>query len=335
MKINSSNSLQFQLIEKIKRNLPANTLMAEEIADLLGVSSDSVYRRIRGETALTIDEVYKLCTHYKISFDSLCSGESDVVSFQYDSFHFSETGFKKYLVSIRDHLKQISATPGTQIIYLAEDLPLFYYFKYHELVAFIMYYWMKSLIGVPNFENKKFDPNIISPELFEIGSEICDLYFESSSVEIWTDGTIDSLIKQIEYCWESGHFVEKQDALTICQQLKNEIDFVQTLASRGNKLNISVPDKQTGNYQLFQCELGTGNNCILIANGENKAVYITHHTFNKLLTTNKGFCTETEEWLNGLIRKSILLSGTSEKQRYQFFNGLQKKLDQLVEKING
>jgi hypothetical protein len=52
-----------------------------------------------------------------------------------------------------------------------------------------------------------------------------------------------------------------------------------------------------------------------------------------MVTTNTGFCDETENWLKNLIRKSIPISGVSEKQRFRFFKMMNDKLARLQERI--
>ena len=76
-----------------------------------------------------------------------------------------------------------------------------------------------------------------------------------------------------------------------------------------------------------------GNNCVMAQMGETKGAYISYHTFNVMLTTNPGFCHETDLWLKNLIRKSNLISGVAEKQRYRFFKRVDESLKKLVNKI--
>ena len=62
--------LQQQLFQFIKTKLPAEASVADEVAKLLGISSDSAYRRMRAEKQITFEELYKLTLHYKISLTS-------------------------------------------------------------------------------------------------------------------------------------------------------------------------------------------------------------------------------------------------------------------------
>ena len=63
--------IQNHFINRFKEVLPPGVGLAEEIADVLGVSIDSSYRRIRGETELTIEEIYKISKKYAISIDQV------------------------------------------------------------------------------------------------------------------------------------------------------------------------------------------------------------------------------------------------------------------------
>ncbi len=59
-KSNSSKSEQFiqdNFINYLKKALPPGLGLAEELADILKISIDSAYRRLRGETEFTIIEI--------------------------------------------------------------------------------------------------------------------------------------------------------------------------------------------------------------------------------------------------------------------------------------
>ena len=56
-----ASELQQELFQVIKKNIPANVSATDEIARVLDVSVDSVYRRMRGEKTISLDELHKLC----------------------------------------------------------------------------------------------------------------------------------------------------------------------------------------------------------------------------------------------------------------------------------
>lgn len=334
MSTSTITSAQVEFIQKIKQSLQPSLSLVDELADLLQVSTDSAYRRIRGETALTFDEIVLLCNHFQLSFDSFTSSTSGSVTFKYNPINEDEASFERYLRNILNDLRKIQSFEQKQITFAAEDIPIFHHFRFNELTAFKIFYWNKSILNSPLLEGKKFDPAVIDTELVNAAREILDLYTEIASIEIWSDDTVNSTLKQIEFYWEAGVFRSKEDALLICSQVEEMIEGIKKQAELSSKFAIEDRiNSPANNFMLYNSELMIGNNCILVNLGSNKAAYLSHHTFNAMVTTHHGFCNDTDLWLKNLTRKSILISGVAEKQRYQFFRKIEDKLQQLRDKI--
>ena len=62
-------------------------------------------------------------------------------------------------------------------------------------------------------------------------------------------------------------------------------------------------------------------------------VYLSVHTFNKIITLNRKFIKETNIWLENLKKKSGLISGISQINRYKFFKSALDKVERLYDKI--
>jgi hypothetical protein len=321
---------QVKFIERIKQALPPSLSLVCELADLLEISTDSAYRRIRSETTFSFDEIVKLCNHYKISFNSFCQNESGSVNFKYTMLQNSIDSFKGYISGMLNDMKRINHAQEKEIIYAAEDIPIFHDFKFPELAAFKMFYWMKSVLNVPEFEGKKYDPSLVDASIMADGKEMLDIYVKTPCTEIWNDRTISSIIKQIDYYYESGLFVGKADALRLCDVVAGALNDIQGQAERSTKASVAGYEN---NFTLYKSDVEMGNNCILVNANGIKSVYLRHYTFNNMQTTNSAFCDETEQWMKGLMKKSILISGVSEKQRYQYFSSCQNKINDLKNKI--
>ncbi len=326
----NEDNVQIKFLDQIKNFLPPSKALVDELSDILDISSDSAYRRIRGETSLSIQEVSVLCTHYKISFD-LFTENTENITFSFDEMHDSP-GFYKYLSVIREDMEQIAKAGNKSIIYAAIDIPIFHHFKYPELSAFKMFYWMKAVTNVEALKDKKFSISHVSEELAEIGKRIYELYINIPSIEIWTEETINSLIKQIEFFWDSGNFSTKEDALIICEQTKAEINTLQKQAEVSNKI-INGTGKENNEFTLYHSDIEIGNNCIFTKKGEIENIYLSVHAFNKIVTGNPKFVKNTKIWLNNLMKKSNLISGVSQKHRYKFFKKATEKIDRLYNKI--
>jgi hypothetical protein len=338
--------IQSVFLNGIKDIIPSHTSLVNELSDILEISMDSAYRRIRGETLLTIDEVSKLCAHYNISFDALANLKAGMVSFSYLPLEPLAANFALYHQNLRNEISKIAAAKESNIIYACQDLPLFHHYRHPDLANFKVFYWKRSIMNIPEMANQKFGSHTIFADLIETGQAIVKAYAKVPSVEIWTDNTIQSTIKQIRFYWDSGVFETKEDAIRVCAALKNEMEGIQLNAEYGSKL-INKQMNETGenhsedekviepgtNFQLYVSEIEVTNNCVLVNIENLQSVYLGHFSFSTMSTRNEVYCKKTESWLNNLMRKSTLISGVAEKQRYQFFKNIYEKIESVVNEI--
>jgi hypothetical protein len=332
----NERTVQSEFLQRLKQSIPANHSLVDELADLLEVSTDSAYRRIRGETALTIDEVSRICSHYRLPFDyaGVQSGKGNSVTFSYNHLSEKPESFEIYLNNILADMRRIKSTENKEIIFAAEDVPIFHHFSFPRLTSFKLFYWSRSILNSTALEGKQFDPHAVPEKLIEIVKEIYDLYLHVPSIEIWSEDTLNSTLKQVEYYWESGLFKNKEDMLDVLSDISQMIKRIEWQATHSTKFRGEVPGASSiQNYTLYNSELMIGNNCILVKSGESRNTYISHNTFNAMVTTNSNFCDETENWLRNLIKKSIPISGVSEKQRFRFFKMMNDKIAKIQDKI--
>lgn len=337
MKKKPEDSAQIIFMQRIKAAMPSNISLVDELADLLNVSNDSAYRRIRGETALSIEEIAAICKHFKISFDSFINSSNDqFVNFFYHPLSNNTDSFRGYLQNIKNSLENLLKFPEgqQQIIFAAEDIPVFHHFAYPSLTAFKIFYWNKSILNAAGFEDKKFDVVHVDKSLIDLSRAIYDLYSKIPSIEIWSDDTVNSTIKQIEFYWDSGAFNSKKDALLICEEVNLMLTRICKQAELNVKLDVyNKPANAQNNYALYHSDVMIGNNCVLAQMGDVKETYISYHTFNSMATRNLIYCNETDLWLKNLIRKSSLISGVAEKLRYRYFKVIDEILKKLIAKI--
>jgi len=82
---------QKRLFEIIKSKINVDKYrLSDFIEELLNVSTDSAYRRIRGETELSFSELQKICGNYNLSMDNILNYKSNhSVLFHYTAVDFS------------------------------------------------------------------------------------------------------------------------------------------------------------------------------------------------------------------------------------------------------
>lgn len=320
-------SSQDFLFQRIKELLPKDITMVDAISAILNISSDSAYRRIRCETPLVLEEAKLLCDHYHLSLDQLLGIRSGFTLFQTERVHHKDFTFEKYLSSILLQLQQLNGFIKKEIIYLSKDLPFFHNFSNEPLFAFHYFFWMKSILRHPDFEDRDFILDCLTPEIKKLGTDIIQTYNSIPSSEIWNTECINSIIFQVESYKEAGHFADKGDILKIYKAVETTIAHLKSQAEHGCKyLPGENPEFKKSNFKFFYNRMTLGDNTIMGISDHGKTVFLNYDVMNYMVTRDEKFCIDTYNDLQGLMRRSTLMSNSGEKQRNIFFNILLSKI---------
>jgi hypothetical protein len=259
--------------------------------------------------------------------DEVFSTHGGTVTFAYTKLTDSAVNFEEYLTRLFTHLKTINKFENKKIYYVAEEIPMFYSFFSKKLTDFKLFYWQRSVLNIPDYQQIKFEYGVVPEHLVNIAHAAYQEYLSIPSMEVWTEETVYTGLKQIRFYLDSG-LLNKETALELFEEYRRMIDMVHKNAESGRK---NISDKSE-TYTLYCSDVVLGTNCIYAIMGEAKYSYISFNSINSLTTNNPEFCEETEHWMRNLEKKSTLISGISEKQRYQFFSQMYKNIDAFIEK---
>ena len=315
------------LFQRIKELLPPHASLVDSVASILHVSSDSAYRRIRGETPLVLDEAKVLCQHFKLSLDQILNVKGGATMFQNVRIDTKNYNYEKYLAGLIMQVEYAGSFIHKEIIYLTKDMPLFHNFYYKPLIAFRYFFWMKSIIQDPGFVNKGFEFSILSEEAEKLSQKLLMAYNKVPSSEIWNTECINSTISQIEFYKESGLFTSSNDIKTVYEALEETIIHLKNEVEYGAKFMPGEnPESKKSNFQFFYNRIILGDNTIMVVTDRVKTAFINYDVLNYMSTQDENFCNPCYDDLHRMMKKSTLISQTSEKQRNIFFGILLNKI---------
>lgn len=330
--------LQQTLFDHIRSRMPKGQSLVNKVAELLHCSEDSAYRRLRCDTQISLDEAYVLAAHFNISIDELFETSNHGVLFRYNSVQSKEMDIAGFFKGVSSLLNSMMNGGKKQILHGTMDIPFYHYFHSPELSLFKLYFWSKSLWENPGFAETDFSlshmTKVAGDYLDPHGKNIIKCYMAIPSVEIWSEDTINSTLKQIEFYLHSGLFKQKEDCRIICECLCNLLDHIKTQAEYGVKFAPGLkPIGQPGDYKVFLNEVLFVDNVICTEVDDLKTVYLLHESMNILTTTNQQFCNETYDWLQSQLKRANKISEQSEKLRNNFFYSQIKKVENLIQSI--
>jgi transcriptional regulator with XRE-family HTH domain len=322
----ASPNIQSSFLEQIRSRVPENISLADKLAELLNISRDSAYRRIRGETVLSLDEVKKLCDRFGVSLDALLSPSVNTSLFHHRALSTSYT-LEQWLNSVGSNMEVVNGYSQREMIFAARDMFIFHYFRLPELSAFKMFFWLKTVIKDPAYTSQSFHPDVIPKEILQAGNKLWKLYSTVPSTEIWSDEAVNETIKQIEFYHDCRFFADKKQAALLCDRLIELISQIKNDAAEGKKTGGEA-------FRLFENEILIADNTVLARMDKMRMVYINYNTLNLLTTHQETFCDKAEKYLNNLIQNSTLISASAEKERNKFFNKMKERIEIFKKKLS-
>ena len=324
---------QVALFKAIRERIPSNLSFVHEVSELLGISYDSAYRRIRGEKELSMDELRKLCHHHSISIDSFFNLGRDSILFHTSSIGDNGITFASWLENIYEDMRTIHAAKTKEVVYFAKDIPIFHFFEFPSLFAFKVFFWHKALLPMGSPGNR-FDPAAVTPAMLDLGRKTLAFYNKIPVVELWNIESYNSILRQVEFCHVSGYFTSKEQVGGLLDELEVLIRHMQDQAEKGFRyFRGEAPDGVEGTYRLYLNEILLGDNTIHVTTDNHKTVYLTYNVINLLKTSDELFCKQISDSMQNLRQKSIQISSTAAKERNRFFNRLSAEIAGVRENL--
>lgn len=330
----NQEDIQIHLFTMIRDQLPDHVSMVDEIADLLEISNDSAYRRIRGEKPLSMHELQKMATKFQISLDDLIGNPTNSVTFRTSFLEEHNYSFVDWLEGVLQFTMGASTAPEAEVILILNELSIHHIIQIPEVCAFKLFFWRKSNLDFPGYRDLKFSVDDLDDEVIKLSEEISKHYVSVKTIEFTTEESLNSYLKQLVYYSEAGYFKSKNDAIVLCDKLHELVDHQQKQAALGFKFSYGKqPVGEEGNFQLYHNDLILADNTILVKTASGSATYLTSNAINLMVSYDQAFFEYNYAWGRNLLSKAVPISGTAERERNRFFRVLHEKVDAVKMKL--
>lgn len=329
---NTALNHQSFFFQNLKSHLPAYASLVDEVAETLGLSIDSAYRRIRGEKLLDFEDLRLLCQRFNLSLDQFFSLNSNSIVFQGRLNTYHEDAFKIWMEDVLAQLNLVNSFSHKHVYFLVKDMPPFHHYYHPLLAGFKFFFWMKSILYYESLKNEKFtlEKNYFAP-LQELTNKILRVYHRVPTSEIWNEEGLNTTLRQIEVYHEMGLIAHSSITIQLYQCVLEVIDHLEKMAENGKKCIFGQsPNEESAEYRLYLNEIVLGDNTFMAEIGETKITYLNHSVIYFVGSTDQKFNEGMFRNLDNLMKKSTLISGTGEKERKQFFNKLRKKVQAKI-----
>ena len=307
------------LVNRILENIPKKMKPVPYLANLLDISTESVYRRFGGKISFSFEEVSKLSQTLNFSVDDIISlkmtDRKALFELKADELVGSSVAFTTMLQQELSYIKQLQKSSQSEIISAMQHLTALSVVDFDTLFKFFYYKWIHQTENVPI--NYFFSDVVFSSEIKELLKEIRSLsditLYNSEMTVISNPSLCRSIVCEILYYTKRG-LINNEDL----QRLKNELLIWVDNTERMIKTGLT---KQGGrcNYFLSSFDI-IESNSIYTSFGVQAESRFWIYTVNPLKVNVQGACKTHKEWLNSLKRYATYVTQSNEILQAEFLN---------------
>jgi hypothetical protein len=312
---------QITFFEQLKHHCEGKVRLAEELSDLLDISIDSVYRRMRGEVDLTFTEFQHICAHYNyVHYNE----QQDQLLFINGDNGFGFGSYSVMLNHINELFQQINKQKNMKYTVASEDITFFMLMLSPLLYRFKLHFWVNTFGESKQLHVEPFDANTFAFALQPICRALEQKWLQANSIEIVGKNPIASILQQIEYYQEAGLFAHNNDLISVREALLELINRLEAICNQ----NLNLQSDTTKQLKLYVSDIPLGNQVIIAEGGEKLTTFISTSDFSFLYTHNEIFGKQRKAWTESVIHRSFAIQESSSKQRRLWFNELRNQINQ-------
>lgn len=328
--------IQNKLFEQIKAKLPAELPLGKALMEDLDLSRDSAYRRARGETALTPEEIQLLCQKYEISFDKILGVTGQMVTFQYNPIQRSEFTFNRYLQGINDGFTRMTSQRWQKCYISNLDLIIFQLLNIPDLMKFKLFYFAKTYLKIPKLNDEQFYigwKGDISDDLLK---DTLNKYVRIPTYEVVGYEAGKGLVREIVSFYEMGYIKSKEDALQLLNEVENLMNHIKQQAEIGKKFIINQPVvTDEGNFNFYLHETYLQDNTFIAETNAYRILYITHNMMNYLYTIDTDYVNKSYHVFQAMLNQCKQISLQNPSHRNAYFNYISQFVQKAKNRLDG
>lgn len=316
-----NDDIRKKIIKKITALIPPHIKAVDYLSDILEISKESAYRRMRGEMSFAFDEIIKLSKELGFSIDELTGldqGHRVAVDFTVETNPKQAFFIKlsKYKEDIDARLRDRESHSMMALNYL----PSAFTVHFRHLFKFAYYTWLqrKRKAGAKLY----YSDITISPELESLRKQLdIDGRNIRHNTFILDHNVFLSPIKEIHYFYKM-RFVTSNELIELKEDFHNMLDFVEKMVRTGE----SNPGTE---YFFYLSDFNIDSNSSYNVWSDKVTSSFNFNFFNRIVISNPEICEIHKEWLDSLKKYSTLITQSNEIVQAAYFEKQRRYVDNI------
>lgn len=320
--------LKKNIVNKILAHIPDYMNPVDFLQEALDLSKESVYRRLKGDIAFTLDDVIKLSSKLSFSLDEIISSTEEGHNGRPVPFHFRSTKefnpqktFTEILSFYIAGKERVAKAKDVEVLVASNRLMLLTGVYFKQIFKFYYYKWVHQTQQMPL--NFSFSDVVIPDDIIELREKLIVSPPVGSHVYVLDSNFLRNTLNEVQYYYKRKLISEEEIAL-----LKKDFsDFVDVTEYMIMKQPPRVDNHSTKIYiSATQIET-TGMYC---RTDDRQTLDLWLSFGSNIHTENVAVCKTYVSWVNTLKKFSSLITGCDEASQMQFIDRQRSYIENLA-----
>jgi hypothetical protein len=330
----ASKSYQQRFFERLGKRFASRAELVREVSDVLHLGRDAVYRRLRGDTALTADELMLLAEVFNLRMEVDGSrGRGPAMRYPY---HRSPVRSEfDHFANLNVQLAELEKLPGARIDFATPELPVYYEMATPLLRSFKTFMFGITTWDIDKWKDRPFSPDLIADGIHTGADGMIERQYAIPTREVWSIGVLDVTLRQISYLAEVGGFADPDHIDRLFGELSRIVDHLERMARTGRRFPMGKePTPESPPFLVYHNELSNTNNIVLVSSEAVNFLFTTLVNPNYIVTTDERLYAEVRRWFDNLARRGNALHSEGGKYATRYFGYLRKQIDRYQRRVS-
>ncbi|MDR2843217.1 MAG: hypothetical protein LBV57_01045 [Candidatus Symbiothrix sp.] len=318
------SELNKAVIKKVLESIPKHIKPIDYLMDILCISRESAYRRMRNDIAFTLDEVAKLSFKLNFSVDNVIGvqniKERFFLDLQTEQLVDPKSNFLSTLQDYYQYIEWIHKTPHVEAMASLNRLNLFFLAQSPMLFKFYYYTWIHHTYNVP--VNCPFSKIKLLPEVIDLKNQFKAVASSFNNCSYILDRNIfENIVREIQY-YRGRNLLSAEEVLELKGELSELVNYFQKLMQNGQNDSGFV-------YNFYLSMLNVELNASYASFGKEVASQYWISSVNPIIIRNYEISNLHKNWIESMKKSSILITHSNELLQVEFINKQREHIENL------
>lgn len=318
------------IINKVLARIPAYLNPVDFLCDVLDISKESVYRRIKGEVSFTLEDMIKISSRLYISLDEIIYanqggelGEQPIVfQSRSDQLFDPRKTFVEFLTAYIQNMEKISKEENVEIMVAANRLMILTSVSYDYLFKFYYYKWVHQTQLKPL--NFSLSDAVLSDDIIALRDKLKEYPSIGTHTYVIDNYFLKNTIREIQYYY-NRQLISENEMLLLQKDLYKFVDVMEYILHQKTEKELCAKYIYLSTTQIESSGL-------YYKYGDKQMINLWISYGINIRSDHPRICNTYYSWFNSLKKFSSLISGCDEFLQTKFISRQRTYIREIMNK---